>query len=238
MRNTLWIILIYCFNPLYAQENDIQKWVDYTLEYPIATHYTLKYNGAYKTTGWKGDWRAIENSLSVERNIGDKITINFLALIAFNKQTEDYSTLELRPSLGLRYYFRPIRRYYLSFYTQYESRHVENLEDDSWTQTHRLRLRPELKIPFNRKILNDNKLWYAISEVEWFANLGEQEEFFANRFRISAGIGYRHNDAWRFELVYVWQLSKNTIDDEFNGSSNILRFRVKNYLPSTSKNRN
>lgn len=238
MKNASWIFLFYCIIPIFGQESETQKWVDYSLSYPFGSNYNLKYDAAYKTTTWQGEWRSIENSISIGRKLGPKITTNFSILIASNRQTDDYNTLEIRPSLGLKYHFSRKRRYILDLYTQFENRHIKNREEDTWTQTNRLRIRPELVVPITRRLENESIIWYSVAEAEWFATLKDQEERYANRFRTSLGLGYKFKEAWKFELIYVWQLSKNTIDEDFNTSSNIIRFRIKNSFQKSSKEKN
>ena len=50
---------------------------------------------------------------------------------------------------------------------------------------------------------------------------------FANRQRIRTGLGYRHSFNWRFEALYIWTRSRNTIEDGFSTSEHIIDVRVK-----------
>ena len=42
-----------------------------------------------------------------------------------------------------------------------------------------------------------------------------------------AGIGYRRSLNWRFEALYIWTRSRDTTEDDFRTSDNILNLRVK-----------
>ena len=214
-----------------GQSAGTQVWGDYTLNYPFSSVYVMKYNGAYKTAFDSSSWKSIDNSFLIERAFGSRTDVSLSGLVSYKKQTETYSTLELRPTLGVQYHITPHRRVLIRLYVRFEHRHLKDLEDDDWTQTNRLRIRPEMLIPINRKLYHEDKLWYGIMDAEWFATLdGDQEERFANRFRTRLGVGYRLNYSWRFEFVYALQQSKDTIEEEFKGSDHIFRFRVKQYL--------
>jgi hypothetical protein len=52
-------------------------------------------------------------------------------------------------------------------------------------------------------------------------------ERFANRQRVRAGIGYRRNVAWRFEARYVWNRSRNTINEPFTSTDHSLELTMK-----------
>ena len=68
---------------------------------------------------------------------------------------------------------------------------------------------------------------YVLADWEWFIPLGEPDERFANKQRIRAGLGYRRSFAWRFEALYIWSRSRNTIEDGFTTNDNSIDVRVK-----------
>jgi hypothetical protein len=55
----------------------------------------------------------------------------------------------------------------------------------------------------------------------------DPDERVANRQRFRAGLGYRPSVTWRFEAVYAWTRSRNTIDEGFQSSDNIIDLRLK-----------
>lgn len=236
MNRVCLLIIFASFNSLFGQSSDLQTWEDYTLNYPFFSNYNLKYNGAYKSAFGNEDWKSIDNDVTVERILSSKIDISLSGLISYKKQTDSYNTLELRPVLGFRYHFTGIEHNPIRILIRFENRHLKNLEDDTWTQTNRLRIRTEWRVRINRKSFDQNKLWYGIADAEWFATLAnDQEETFADRGRLRVGLGYKLNYTYRFELVYILQLSRNTIEDDFNGTVNIFNFRFKQYLKKGSQ---
>jgi len=75
--------------------------------------------------------------------------------------------------------------------------------------------------------ITDDGAGYWLADWEWFIPLDDAEEQFANRQRIRGGIGYRRNFNWRYELLYIWTRSRNTIDTGFSTNENSIDIRVK-----------
>ena len=114
---------------------------------------------------------------------------------------------------------------------RFEQRNFKNLETNTWETVYRPRARAELLIPINKKSYFEDKLWYGIADAEvLFAMDGDVQERFANRFRLRLGVGYRLNYTSRFEIVYMLQQSKNGIDESFESTDNVFRFRYKHFL--------
>jgi len=82
-------------------------------------------------------------------------------------------------------------------------------------------------MPINKPSITDDGAGYWLADWEWFIPLDDPEERFANRQRIRGGIGYRRNFNWRYELLYIWTRSRNTIDSGFSTNENIIDVRVK-----------
>ena len=95
--------------------------------------------------------------------------------------------------------------------------------ESSW----RIRNRLEFLVPLNNERISDDGARYLLADWEWFVPLEDQEERFANRQRIRTGLGYRRSFHWRFEALYIWTRSRNTIADDFTTSDNIIDIRVK-----------
>ena len=86
----------------------------------------------------------------------------------------------------------------------------------------------EFEYPLNRPKVSADGAIYATSDWEWFIPLnGDADERFANKQRIRAGIGYRRDLHWRFEALYIWGRSRNTMDEPFTTNDHIIDIRVK-----------
>ena len=81
--------------------------------------------------------------------------------------------------------------------------------------------------PINRPRITDNGAVYLAADWEWFIPLDDPDERFANRQRVRAGIGYRRSCAWRFEARYVWNRSRNTIDEPFTSTDHAVDLTMK-----------
>ena len=84
-----------------------------------------------------------------------------------------------------------------------------------------------MQVPLNRRLVTDDGASYVLADWEWFIPLDDPEERFANRQRVRAGIGYRRSLNWRFEALYIWNRSRDTISNGFHPADNIVNLRVK-----------
>jgi hypothetical protein len=84
-----------------------------------------------------------------------------------------------------------------------------------------------LLVPLNKERITDDGARYVVADWEWFLPVDDPDERFANRQRIRAGLGYRRNFNWRYELLYIRTRSRNTIDEGFSTNENIFNIRVK-----------
>lgn len=82
--------------------------------------------------------------------------------------------------------------------------------------------------PQNESHLAESRNPIRLADAELFVNLDETPaERFNDNWRLRAGVGYRLAFSWRFEGSYILQLSRNTLQDPFDVSNNIVRFRLK-----------
>jgi hypothetical protein len=91
----------------------------------------------------------------------------------------------------------------------------------------RFRNRLEFLVPLNKEKLSEDGARYFIADWEWYVPLDGPAERFANKQRIRTGLGYRRNFNWRYEALYMWTRSRNTIEEGFETSDNIIDIRVK-----------
>jgi hypothetical protein len=147
------------------------------------------------------------------------------------QQTGD-NTWEIRPGLGIRFHFVPLTKLQVRILARVESRNQYTFETGFWSHDWRTRYRLEETYFINGKSFATNHLWYILSDLELFFTLDKEiQERFSNRMLLRLGLGYKLSDRWRFESIYTYQYSKNTIDAEFsNEDDNILRLRFRYYI--------
>jgi Protein of unknown function (DUF2490) len=215
-----------------------QIWNEYMLNYPFANTFNLENAFTYSALMGTPKWRAYDYSATLEWAVTNRIELIGQTVVSYTNQTESYNTLELRPVLGTRFYLSPNKRIQTKLLLRVEQRNFKNLETKEWTQNYRPRLRGEVIVPINKKSYYEDKMWYAMTDMEWLFKTDNVEERFANRFRWRIGGGYRLSYNLRFEFLYMLQQSKNTMEDDFETSDHVFRLRVKQYLrkskPSTA----
>lgn len=229
----VWISYFVASVTAQAQSVNEQLWYEYMLNYPFANSFNLENAFTYSTLLGQPKWRAYDYSAALEWSVNKNVDLIGQTIISYTQQNETNNTLELRPIIGTRLYFTPNKRIQTRLLIRAEQRNFQNLETKEWSQVARPRIRGEVIIPINHKTIFEDKLWYAMTDIEWLYNIEDVEERFANRFRWRIGGGYRLTYNMRFEFLYMLQLSKNQIGEEFDTSDNIFRFRVKQYLRKT-----
>jgi hypothetical protein len=240
MLRSLSLSLLFIFSSITFSSCQVntQIWTEYMLNYPFANSFNLENAFCYSTLIGTPKWRAYDYAATLEWSVTNHIDLIAATALSYTNQTDSYNTFELRPALGTRLYFTPNKRIQTRLLLRFEQRNFKNLDTKEWTQQYRPRARAEAIIPINKVSYYVDKLWYAITDVEWLYKTDDVEERFANRFRWRIGGGYRLNYSLRFEFLYMLQQSKNTLEDDFESSDNIFRFRIKQYLrkskPSTA----
>ena len=222
-------LLIFSF-PLRAQNKNTQVWSEYMLNYPFANSFNLENAVTYSTLLETPRWYAFDYTPTLEWSITSNIDLIGQVVFSYTKQNESYNTFELRPVIGSRIHITPNKRILTRVLLRLEQRNLQNLETKEWDQAYRPRARFESIIPINHNSYYKDKLWYGVLDAEWLFVTDDVNERFANRFRVRAGLGYRLNYNFRFEILYMNQQSRDETEDGFVSSDNIIRFRIKHYV--------
>jgi hypothetical protein len=216
-----------------AQQKSTQLWTDFTIYVPLSKGYSFDNEFAYRTNiGINSKWHSINIIPKIEKTLSKHLdALVYLGSINTFQQ-ENYNTWELRPSLGLRYHFNLFPKSVTRILARLEWRNLYTIETKETNQDLRSRFRLEEIYFINGRSFAENKLWYALSDFEIFYTIDQElQERFSNRSFLRAGIGYKPNNSWRFEFIYTFQFSKNTIDGEFtNEQEGIIRLRAKYYF--------
>lgn len=216
---------------MYAQKSNMQLWGDYEFHYPFAGIYVLKTQASYRTLlSEEEKWRSFQLYPQFEANIFTFADLLVAVPVKYTVQTDTVNTAEITLMLGTRLFFTSGKRVETQATIRWEKRHLKNIGEGDWSKGNRLRVRGELIFPINRKSYYEDKQWYSFLYVEGFFVPDDVSERFANRLRISLGLGHRLNYNLRFETVYAVQRSRNKIGEDFSTHDNILRFRVKYYI--------
>ena len=226
-----------------AQTN-LQFWGNLTLDWMRSPRFTSEIEIEPKfliaAPEDERSWRSLDLKVS-----GEFAARNWLDLIGelntgYTHQTDDDDTTELTPGLGVRFHLLsrdlprvlpiherpPKRRIVLRNRVLVEYRNLFHTSAGT-ESTVRARNRLEFQVPINREKVSDDGARYLMCDWEWFMPVDDPSERFANRQRIRTGFGYRHDAHWRFEFLYAWTRSRDTTDEDFRTSDNMINVRVK-----------
>ena len=226
----------------HAQTN-LQLWTNLTLDWVRDNQVTYEIDfepkALIQAPPDDPSWRGIDVTPAIEYAWKQWLDVGAELALARTLQTDDLQTWEVTPRVTMRFHLfnrqeyllfrerRARRRLVLRDLVRVEWRSLLYSDDTPAEHTTRFRNRLEFLFPWNRQNISDDRLVYTLADWEWFVPLDDPSERFANRQRIRAGTGYRHNFAWRYEVVYMWTRSRDTTQEDFSTSDNIIDFRVK-----------
>jgi hypothetical protein len=241
------LILLTACGPAAAQSN-FQLWGTVTFNWVRSARltYELDFEPKVLVSAPEGEpaWRNLDVTPNVE--YAAKTWLDLVAELPFGytKQTDDMNTFELTGRAGMRFHLfsrevptrapgahpvrelPPKRRIVLRDLVRVELRNFFYTGSGSGSSSNvRFRNRLEFLAPINKENVTDDGARYIVADWEWFVPLSDPQERFASRQRIRAGVGYRRNFAWRVELLYIWNRSRNTIGEGFTTSDHIIDIR-------------
>jgi len=243
VRGTTLVAMLICA-PVVSAQTTTQLWGNLTFDWVKSERlaYELDVEPKVLLGAPEGEpgWRNLDVTPNVEFAARRWLDLVAEATVGRTVQTDDLSSTELTPRLGVRFHlfsrtqkFRvieqaPLRRLVVRDLLRVESRNFfYSGGDEESESTFRLRNRLEVLLPLNRARITDDGARYWLADWEWFIPLDDPNERFANRQRIRAGIGYRRSFQWRYEFVYMWTRSRDAIGEGFSTTENIINIRVK-----------
>jgi hypothetical protein len=155
----------------------------------------------------------------------------------YTRQNDDVGSWEVTPRIGADVHLLsrllgkrerpPNHRLSLSNYFRVEWRNIFYSNDQPSTSAWRFRNRLGSRFAINRQKHTDDGAIYVVTDCEWFLPLSDPAERFSNRQRVRAGFGYRRSFNWRFEALYMWTRSRDTIEDSFKRTDTMIDVRVR-----------
>ena len=210
----------------------------------IAWWYELDFEPKVLLVAPEGEpgWRNLDLTPNVEYSPKDWLDLVSEVVVGYTKQTDDVNSFEVTPRAGVRFHFLsrgvptarvrerpPRRRIVVRDLVRIESRNFFYTGAGSGSSSSvRFRNRLEFLVPLNKEKLTEDGARYLLADWEWYVPLDDDvDERFANKQRIRAGFGYRRSFAWRFEILYMWTRSRDTIEDGFSTDDNSIDIRLK-----------
>lgn len=230
--------------PASAQTN-LQLWGTFTLDWVKSDRltYELEVEPKILLSAPEGEpsWASFDVTPNLEYAVEDWLDVIGEVATGYTLQTDDVNSFELSPRAGLRFHLtsRPLRtgpfkrervprhRLVLRNLLRVEQRNLFYSNDQDTNTVVRIRNRLEFQVPLNTANVSDDGARYLLADWEWFIPVDDPAERFANRQRIRAGIGYRRSFNWRLEVLYIWTRSRDTANEGFHTSDNIVNVRLK-----------
>jgi hypothetical protein len=161
--------------------------------------------------------------------------------VDYTVQNNDLQTLSIVPRIGAAFHIlsniretgfisEKVQRLGMATLLRLEWRnfwYTGDAAEESYESSWRFRLRFDIRLGLNRADRSMPRTWYLFADAEAFINLGDPiEETFNSRWRVRIGPGYRLNRGWRFELLYMFEDTRNTLEGDFERSVNAIDLRA------------
>ena len=101
---------------------------------------------------------------------------------------------------------------------------------DDWDTSFRGRYRLSFTIPINRYTIEPGAFYMPLDGELFWDITGDRGELFANRYKVSAGLGLQFSKGWAVEARYMWQESRDTVTEKFSVGDDIIELRIKSTL--------
>jgi hypothetical protein len=220
-------------------ETDVQGWLQYEYQNQIGKKlrgsFALGYRELLSTEDEFGGWSRLH--LRANFSYGHRRWVTFEGgLGGFHTFSNNFSDLfELRTWQGAIFFWPATRLWG----REVDLRHRFRLEQ-RWTNLRdsgesdfglRIRYRLATFMPLNRPTI-EVRSWYLPLMCEFFGDLGgEAPDYFAERIRLSIGVGRVFSDKWRLEFRYTAQKSRDTVESRFETTDHILDLRLRTAVP-------
>lgn len=230
-----------------AQDASGQVWGDLRLLFPQKNDDWLLYVNVGPKLQVSGDerWAKVFVDPSAEYSAMNLVDLLGDLSLSYTVQNDDVETLELVPRIGARLHLisdirdvqpagRFAKRVGLGTEVRLEHRHYwyyGSGATEPYSNDWRLRIRLGTRVGLNHADRSRPGTWYLFADAEAFVPLNDQNpETFATKWRFRVGPGIVVDHAWHFELLYIRDISRNTMQEEFENSVNAIDLRAKRYF--------
>ncbi len=227
-----------------AAQRPVQLWGNLTFDWVKSDRVTYEIDFEPKTLavvpeGQPG-WGNLDMTPNLTLTANDWLDVTGELVAGYTQQTDAVHSFELTPRVGVTFHFlsrelpplskrerAPKRRFVLYNDLRVEWRNFYYNGDQPNSSTVRFRNRLGSRYPINRDKVTDDGAAFLEADWEWFIPLSDAAERFANRQRIRVGLGYRQNFNWRYEVMFMWTRSRDTIEENFAATESIIDFRLR-----------
>jgi hypothetical protein len=237
-----------------SAQNQYQLWGNATVDWVKSERLTYEVDFEPKVSLDPSDdpsetdegWLNLDVTLSAQYSPHGWLDLWAEGVVGYTAQTDDVNTVELTPRLGARFHLfsrdtptlvpgarplgrerPPTRRVVIRDLVRIEDKNLIDTGAGSGSSSMvRLRNRIEFLVPVNKPKTTDDGARFTFADWEVYVPLGEPGQPFVSKQRIRAGVGYRHSFAWRYQVVYICDLSRQSADEGFGSCANILDVQV------------
>ena len=221
-----------------------QIWVDFRMVWPdergtwlfrLDLEPRVQFSGSEKWAKFDVAPTAVYQAPRLLDLIGDVVA-------GYTVQNDDVETLELVPRIGARLHLisdirdvRPAGRFAkrvgLGTEARLEHRHFwysGSGATEPYSNDWRLRIRLATRVGINHADRSRPGTWYLFADAEAFVPLNDHNpETFTTKWRFRVGPGVVVDRTWHLELLYIRDISRNTMEEEFENSVNAIDLRAK-----------
>jgi hypothetical protein len=238
------VVLLTAETAIAQRDTTTQLWANVTLDWHTSPRvtYSLDFEPKVLVAAPPDQpaWASLDLTPSAEFAVTKWADLLGESVLARTVQTDDLKTTEVAARGGARFHFfsrqprvlfneqLPKRRLVLRDLVRWEWRRFSYSDGTPSASSWRFRNRLEFLYPLNRPNMGSDGTLHLIADWEWYVPLSDdQRERFANRRQYRGGVGYRRNRNWQMAAEYVRTNSRNTIDEPFSTTENILDLQVK-----------
>jgi hypothetical protein len=228
------LFLIASTTGLYAQEEDktdFQTWMDYKAYYQFENKLQFTPDAGIRGVVSKEVWNQVFLRPSFVHRTKDWLQGHGGIGLWFTDENNEENKFEIRPWQGAKIIWPKPGSLVFSHFFRLEERMTVA---PAWEFTLRFRYQIGLKSPnLHFKSIPDRP-FYGFVGFEIFVDvIGDTEERYVNRNRLTLKLGNQFTSAWRFELEYIRQGSRRDTSEGFRTSEHMLRLRIRHNIKST-----
>ena len=227
----LWFLLVVIALPVSAQEKtSTQLWGSVILgHHPNERFFMVAEIEPRTQISGEESWQALYATMALEYHLSKWFDLTGELSTGFTDQTNDLSSFEVTPRVGLRLHAveqtikqtpilqktfidrLPLKRFHLAAWLRLEYRNLFYSGDRESSREWRLRIRPAFRIAINNPSLGNDRTLFLHTDVEYFEPIGDDiPERFVNKFRFRIGPGYRINTRRKVELLFMYDLNRDS----------------------------
>jgi len=203
-----------------------QYWLDFDPTWRLNKHWTADIQMYARIGQGESGWWETGGRPELQYSPRKWIDLIIGLDLFYTHDTGSPNLWETRPYVGIRPKLNIWRGIQLNDYLRLEARFQKNFDTQQTVFAKRLRNRIQLQIPINTRKLSETGTWYVIADVESFYVRDNQiHEPFKDKQRFRLGLGWRRNEKWNYQFIYMFQRTRNNIGQGFSDIDDVFRLR-------------